>query len=115
MRKIETHDVFKMARIIKKAEIKGKIEEIIRETNRTDEQDKGSVKEKIGVKIMFCIIETCSDEKLEEMLYDLIGGITEKDANAIKTMSIEGLMDVFKEIAEANNLTNFFNIAGRLA
>ena len=115
MRKIETHDVFRMARIIKAAGIKGEIEEVLAKTKKKDDEEQDSIQESVGMKIIFCIIEACSNEKLETMLYDFVAGIAEKDAETIKHMSLDALLDVFKEMAAMNNLTTFFNTAGRLA
>ncbi|MBR3762187.1 MAG: hypothetical protein IKK59_05535 [Lachnospiraceae bacterium] len=115
MRKIETHDVFKMARIIKDAGIKKEIEEIFANANIKDNQNTESVQERLGVKIVFSIIEGCSSEKLEDMLYDFVAGVSEKNTEDIKHMSLDALVELFKEMASLNNMTNFFNTAGRLA
>ena len=115
MRKLETHDVFRMARIIKTAGIKEEIAEILAKKETNEKQEIEAVQEKIGIKIVFCIIEACSSEKLEGMLYDFIAGVSEKSAEDIKHMSLDALVDLFKEMASMNNLATFFNAAGRLA
>ena len=111
MRKIETHDVFKMARIIKKAGIKEEFGKIFSKSKAADEE---TAKE-LGVEVIFSIIEACSSEELEKMLYDFVAGIAEKDAETIKRMSLDALIDTFKEMAKMNNLMTFFSTAGRLA
>ena len=114
MRKIETHDVFKMARIIKKAGIKGEFAKVFSESKALTDEETKSTKE-LGVEVIFRIIEACSGEELEAMLYDFVAGIAEKDAETIKRMSLDALIDTFKEMGKMNNLTTFFSTAGRLA
>lgn len=135
MRKIETHDVFKMARIIKTAGIRKEISDAIRETQsriakkrrmmkEMESNEEGStnpvneeedLQESIGAEIFFVIAEACSSEKLEEMLYDFMGGIAEKSKEEIAHMPLDDLVELFKVMAKENNIFNFFNTAGRLA
>ena len=137
MRKIETHDVFKMARIIKAAGIRKEISDLIREAqsriakkrrmmkekargeegavDSVEEEEAEDIQESIGAEIFFVIAEACSSEKLEEMLYDFMGGVAEKDAEEVKHMPLDDLVELFKGIGKQNNIFNFFNAAGRLA
>jgi hypothetical protein len=112
MRKIQTQDVFKLARIIKSAKLKGEVAEIITKIN-TEEKD-NNLSKNVGVQIFFAIVEGCADEKTEEKIYDLIGGIAEISAEDIKKQSLDATVDIIKKISEENDIMAFFNQAGSL-
>lgn len=129
MRKLITSDVFKMARIIKAAQVKDAIAEIFESTKGVDsgilEGDSDEVKEAkrkaladkqeaAGFEAIMTIFEACSTEKLEKMLYDLLAGVTEKTADDIGGQSLEATIADIKTIVEENNIANFFKSAGQL-
>lgn len=112
MRKIQTQDVFKLARIIKNVNLKNEISKIIEEVNT--ESEKGNVSERVGVQVILTIIENCSDTKTEEKIYELIGGIAEVSAATIKSQSLDVTLNMIKQIASENNMMSFFDTAGKL-
>lgn len=112
MRKIQTQDVFKLARVIKRANLKDEIAKVVEETNAETEKEK--ISERVGIRVFLTIIENCSDERTEEMIYDLFGGIAEVPANNIKSQSLDVTFDMIKQIATENNMMNFFDAAGKL-
>ena len=113
MRKIQTQDVFKLARIIKNADLKAEISNAIEQINAGSKKEK-NLSEKVGIRVFLTIVEGCSDIKTEDMIYELIGGIAEIPANDIKTQSLEAAIDLIKKIASENNMISFFNTAGTL-
>ena len=116
MRKINTGDVFKLARIIKATGAKEDIINIYSESKRIKEeiresatQEKAKEKseeaqEKIGINIFFAIFEKCSDEKVEKLVYKLIGGIAEKKETGIF---------FFSKLLITLNINPFLPIPGR--
>ena len=111
MRKIITRDVCKLARIMKKSNVKDNIAKTIEEM----EGAKGKkVTEKAGIKIMLTLFESIGDPEVEDLIYDLFGGIAEMEPQQIADMPFEETMELFKKINEQNNLKAFFSAAGRL-
>lgn len=107
MRKIITKDIFTMARIIGKAQLKDKLSEIAIKA-----QKKNVKIEDIGIETIFTIIEGAGSVGVEQEVYKFLEDICEvKD---IEHMEIEKLINVIKELAEENNLVDFLKIAGRL-
>lgn len=125
MRKINTGDVFKMARIIKTANIRNQVVEIYSAANRPlsddDKEDENAKKEieqrkeKAGIEFVMVLLEGCSEEKMESQLYDLLAGITEKKPEDIENQSLEATISDFKQIVAENNIANFIGAANRLA
>ena len=111
MRKIKTKDVFKMARIIKISGAKEELADALRASQTSDAGDAG----KIGVDLIMTLCSACGSEQIEKELYEFIGDIAEVKANDIRDMDLDKLIDLFKEIAELNNLSDFFENAVKSA
>ena len=126
MRKVNTGDVFKLARIIKATGAKEDIINVYYESKKIKEEVKESAtpehtqekteeaQEKIGIKIFFIIFEKCSDEKIEKLIYELIGGIAEKKADEIERLPLDEMLKLLGEIIKENNIQNFFSTASNL-
>lgn len=111
MRKITTRDVCKLARIMKKSNVEDNIARAVEEM----EGSKGKkISEKAGIKIMLVLFESVGDPEVEDMIYDLFGGIAEIEPQRIADMPFEETLELFKQINEQNNLKAFFKAAGRL-
>lgn len=109
MRKIITSDVFKLARILKTANINEELAECV-----SSGKKKGADIEAIGIKAFFSVAEACGEPKLEAEFYDLLGGITEKDPDVVKNQSFDATIEDLKQIAKENDLKSFFSSASRL-
>lgn len=110
MRKLQTHDVIKFARIIKRAKLKDVIKDIINKSKSINSGDQEEL-EQFGTDAFFCIIEQCCEENIENMLYELLDDVTGKD---IKTLEIVELIETIKDLAKLNDLVTFFKSASRL-
>lgn len=111
MRKINTSDVFKMARILKK----GNVEENIANAVGEMTESKGKkMTEKIGIKIMLILFESCGDNEVESMIYELIGGIAEVSPDIIAEQPFEDTLKLLQSISEHNDIKGFFKQAGQL-
>lgn len=118
MRKIITADVFKMARIIRKANAKEEIIKIFSKIDKAKKDDSKKIEDvqkEIGMEIIAYLIESCGDEEVEKLLYNLLSGIAEKKEADIKNQSFETTIEMLKEIAKENNLQNFFSSAVKSA
>ena len=118
-----------MARIIKEAGVKNAIAEIFKETRNTniviEENDSEAVKkakteainkkqEEAGFEAIMTIFESCSTEKLEKMLYEFLGGISEKKSDEVAGQTLEATIEDIKTIVSENNIVNFFKQADQL-
>lgn len=110
MRKLNTEDVFKMSRLIKAADLKKEI----RDAATAGKKENADPTE-IGMDVIFGIIGACAEQKVEEQLYDLLAGVTEKKPGEIKNQSIETTVADIKRIMEENNLANFLKSAFKLS
>lgn len=106
MKKISTEDVFKMARIIRN----GNVAQNIKEAYAAGKEN-GADAEQIGVNAFMDILCSCSDVKVEGQIYDLLGGICEKNAEDIKKQSLETTIEDVKRICQENNIVNFLKSA----
>ena len=104
MRKINTGDIFKAARLIKVANLKDRIIEIYKE-----KQDKDI--EAVGLDIIFTLIESCSNKEVENIFYEFLSGILETEINSLKEMELKNLINNLQRIAKDNDLTYFFKLA----
>jgi len=111
MRKIKTQDVFKLARIIRISGAKNELAEILRASQNGNNGDA----RKVGVDLIMTLVSVCGEEEVEKMLYELIGGIAEKKPTDIMDLDLDELIELFKEIGEQNNLSNFFDTAVKSA
>ena len=111
MRKINTSDVFKFSRIIKKSNVK---ENIAKAIDEIDSKNKAKITEKAGIKVMIALFESCGEPGVESLIYDLIGGIAEIDPDTIAEQPFEDTFEILKQISRENNMMNFFKQASQL-
>lgn len=110
MRKINTGDVFKMARLLRK----GNIAETVKKAY-LDGKKEGADSEEIGMNAIFDILCSCTDPSVEEQFCDLLAGICERKKEDIAAQSLETTVDDLKRIFENNNIINFFRSASGLS
>lgn len=109
MRKINTADVFKMARLMKGANLT----ESIKKAYMAGKEENANTEE-IGMNAIMDIIGSCSDAGTEKKFYELLAGISEKTVDEIMNQSLETTMADIKRICEENNIANFLRSASRL-
>lgn len=109
MRKINTQDVFKFARILKAAEINDALVDLV-----TEGKKKNADVEAIGIKAFFSIASACGNPKLEGEFYDLFGGIVGKSPEEVKEQDLDVTISEIGQIAKENDLKSFFSSASRL-
>lgn len=110
MRKINTGDVFKMGRLLKKSGMMETVRNAYEEGRKEDAD-----KEKIGIDTFMGIVCSCSDIGTEDQIYDLLGGICEKTPTDVKEQSLEVTVGDIKRIIRENNIENFLKSASDLA
>ena len=122
MRKLQTQDVFKMARIIRTADMREQISGTIKKAKQAERRqirEKGKASadrliENVGIEILMSVLDACGNPEVERQVYDLLGGVAEKKPEEIKTQSFDATVELIKEIAKENNMKNFFSAAGKL-
>lgn len=106
MKKLTGKHVFAMAKIIKAANLKEELGEVIAKA-----QSQEISTEKVGIEGLMTVINACGDDKVEQRVYDLLDDVFEaKTAD----MSLETIAENFKKLAKENNLMSFFKSAGLL-
>lgn len=95
--------VFAMARLIKAANLKEEIGNILASSYKNEKE--------VGIKVIMSLFESCSDPIVEKYFYELFDDVFE---SKVSETSIEKIIDNFKELAKMNNLTSFFKSAGLL-
>ena len=110
MRKINTGDVFKLARLLKK----GNVTQIVKRAYE-EGRKKDADKEKIGMDVILEILCNCTDNEMERLIYGLISGICEKKPEDIESQSLETTIEDIKKIVRENNVINFWKAASGLA
>lgn len=118
MRKINTSDVFKLARIVRKANMKEEVKKIfsqITEAKKDDSKNIDDVQREVGMEMIAYLIEACGDELVEKDIYGLLAGISEKKESDIKNQSIDATIEMLKQIAKENDIQNFFSVAVKSA
>lgn len=106
MRKLNTSDVFKVARIIKSANLKEKVIDIYK--NKGDKNV-----ESIGLDIIFSIIEGCSEKNIECEFYNFLGGVAGLKTEEVANLELNKLIEILTQIAKENDLGYFFKLATR--
>lgn len=109
MRKINTEDVFKMARLMKNGNILQAVKNAYIEGRKEDADA-----QQIGINTVMDIMCSCTDARVESQFYELIAGICEKKPEEIKTQSFEVTVDDIKKIFQENNFLNFLDSASSL-
>jgi hypothetical protein len=110
MRKLNTGDVFKMARLMKSSDILG----IIKESFAKGKEE-GADARQVGIDFISDVLCICSEERTEAQLYDLLGGVCEKKPDEIRDQSLETTVADIMRIIEENNVLNFLKSASRLS
>lgn len=109
MRKINTEDVFKMARLMKNGNILQAVKNAYLEGRKEDADA-----QQIGIGTVMDIVCSCTDARVESQFYELLGGICEKKPEAIKTQSLEATVEDIRKIFQENNILNFLDSASSL-
>lgn len=111
MRELQFRDAFSLIRIIEYGDLNQKVKTII---SRYQGKKGETLATEAGIEIIMDIICGMSNEKAENEIYKLLASVAEKKADDIKSLSLESTYDLFKEIAEKNDVKDFLLKASRL-
>ena len=110
MRKINTGDVFKMARLVKH----GNIAQTVRKAYEAGKQEDADAQQ-IGINVAMDILCSCTEANMEKAFYEFLAGICEKKPEDIENQSLETTVEDIKRIFEENNIINFWKSASDLS
>lgn len=132
MRKLNTTDVFNLCRLVKATDAREQLRVIVAEAARQKEEYKAAkaaaeaarqagkkVQDpkppelldvtQVGVDGILAIVEAAVEPKAEALVYKFLSGPLECKPEEVAAMELDALLPALKEIAEANNLTTFFD------
>lgn len=119
MRKINTGDVFKMARLLKNANVMDAVKDAYTAAKKEDmaeDAHKGDAeKGSIWVDAAMKVLASCTSQQAEEQFYDLMAGICENKPEDIRNRPLDGLIEDIRRICEENNVANFLRSASDFA
>ena len=96
MRKINLGDTFKMAKIIRNGNLTESFKRSFAEgktSKDATEKEKEDKQEQIGINLIMDILTACANDKVEEQVYDLLAGITEKKKEDIQNQSLDTTLE----------------------
>ena len=113
MRKLNTADVFAVARFIRASGMRDKLLPIIQraaeEANASeDQEDRDAVLSRIGINGFLTVLEAMAERKSEAAIYEVLAGPMECSAEEVEKMPLEDLLPMLRQIAEENRLKDFF-------
>lgn len=108
MRKINTKDIFQLARIFKKINLKDLM--VSKTTEINDVLDNNTMTTtQIGMNILFTIIENCPDAENE--IYKFVANISGFTVDEVENMELEIFIEIIAEIIKENDLKKVFTLA----
>lgn len=126
MRKLIMKDLVSVAQIMTKANLKAKVNDILKfleiKDNEKNNKDSKSNNEKnknnntynttvMGVNCIIAVIEILGDSGVEQNIYDLLTDIFGEDA---QNMELDKLIKNLGIIFKENDMSSFFKLAGQL-
>lgn len=122
MRKLIMKDIITVAKIMKKADLKTKVNDILKfvlpQSNTKDDKDDKDIKNDktynitvMGANCIIAVIEILGDSCAEQDIYNLLTDIFEEDS---QTMELDKLIKNLEILFEQNNILNFLKSASQL-
>lgn len=113
MRPLQTHDVFVAMNLINTAGIKEEFEKMTLKVNGKKDINI----QQVGLEFMLAILGGCANPKSETLIYNFLGGILEKDPDAIRTQDpLQTIEDIksLHEVISLEDWKSFFTSLGHL-
>lgn len=109
MRKLNTSDVFALARIVRTSGVRDELRPLIKaaaESSRPAED--------VGIDGFLCILYALTEQKTEQAIYSVLSGPFEMTAEEVKTLPLDQLMEQLNTLVAENNLKHFFDCVSRI-
>ena len=107
MRQLNTGDLFKAARLIRKIGIKEDLKTFA-EGIKADQKQ-----EEVGFDLLMLIFERATDETSEKLIYEFLSGPFEVTLDEVKEMELFALVESLFQVADVEKWKGFFQGALR--
>ena len=105
MRNLQNPDIFAFGRIIKQANIKEEIKKLA--------LDKNTDVESVGFDLLFTLFINCSDEQVEQLIYEFLASIFELDVEEVKRLDPLDTVEMLSNVADWKKWKGFFSSAAK--
>ena len=117
MRKLNTADVFAMARIVRasgvREELRNLIQRVSGDSNSGEDGGEDSMAS-IGIEGFLVIMEALAERKSEHAIYETLAGPFEMTADEVAMLELDSLESKLAQLAAENNLKRFFDLVSRI-
>lgn len=103
MRKLNTQDVFSLARIVRASAVKDQLVALIK-----DATSKNKSVEDIGIIGFLTIFEAMTEKNAESAIYTFLSGPFEMTPGEVAALDLSSLLQLLSRLCEENNLKDFF-------
>jgi hypothetical protein len=109
MRKLNTSDVFAMARIVRASGVRNELRPLIKAAAQSERPV-----EDVGIDGFLCILEALAEQKAENAIYAALSGPFEMTPNEVETLPLDQLVEQLKALVAENDLKHFFDCVSRI-
>ena len=102
MRQLNTSDLFKAARLIRKMGIKEDLKKFAEGINADQNQ------EEVGIDMLMLIFERATDEISEQLIYEFLAGPFEVAPHEVKEMELFTMVESLFKVADVEKWKGFF-------
>ena len=102
MRQLNTSDLFKAARLIRKMGIKEDLKKFAEGINADQNQ------EEVGIDMLMLIFERATDETSEQLIYEFLAGPFEVAPHEVKEMELFTMVESLFKVADIEKWKGFF-------
>lgn len=102
MRQLNTSDLFKAARLIRKMGIKEDLKKFAEGINADQNQ------EEVGIDMLMLIFERATDETAEQLIYEFLAGPFEVAPHEVKEMELFKMVESLFKVADVEKWKGFF-------
>lgn len=107
MRKLNTGDLFKVARMIKDMGMKEELKTF------TEKIDKNADQEKVGIDLLMLIFSKVTETKSEKLIYEFLSGPFEMMAEDVEKMDLFEMIETLFMVADVEKWKGLFQRALR--
>jgi len=103
MRKLNTSDVFALARVVRVSGLRAELQELIKNA-----ANRNARVEDVGIGGFLTIMEALAEKKSESAIYEVLAGPLELEPGQVASMPLDEMVQKLKQLEEENDLKSFF-------
>lgn len=104
MRKLNTADVFALARIVRASGVRNELIRLIQKVQNQNHPDL----EAIGMEGMMVVLEAMAEPGAEQKIYEALAGPMEMEPETLAAIPPQEFFALLKQLAEENEIKTFF-------